>query len=508
MNRFPTLRDYVEALRELGEVIEIDREVDWDLEMGAIARRCYETGAPAPIFNAVKDSPGFRTVSALVGASRQPGLRMVRIALSLGLPPHATAREIVDALVAALEREPIPPTRVETGPCKENIRLGEDANLLQLPSPMLHRGDGGRYVNTLGAIVVRSPDRSHVNWSVARIMLLGPRTATGTFHPFQHIGMILNEWREIGEDMPFALALGVEPMVLFAAGIPVPRELDEGDYVGAHFGEPVEVVRCETNDLEVPASAEIVVEGTVSVTEQGPEGPMGDYAGYMFPESPAQQPIYKVDAITHRDDPIFPFTCAGEPPEEDHTITGPGMSALAVHAMRESGLPVTSAWIPFESALGWMFVSVPDDWRDVEPDALTLCRRVAEAAIATRGPGWPVKTFVVLEDDVDLGNLGEVVWAWDGRNDRDPGNQVFLDGALNIPVSPYIFPPDDEGTDGWVKTRVVHNCLPPPGVTRPGRTAFKHNYPESLQRRVLENWENDGFPADVESAAARTRAAS
>src|ERR1700756_4020731 len=185
MNRCRDLREYVEAPREIGEVVEIDREVDWNLEIGAIARRCYESGAPAPLFNSVKDAaPGFRAMSAVVGASNQPGLRLARIALTLGLPARSTAREIIDALVAARRRELIPPVRVETGPCKQNVLLGGDVDLMRLPLPMLHHGDGGRYLNTLGLIVVKSPDGSRTNWSVARIMVLDGRRATGVIVPF------------------------------------------------------------------------------------------------------------------------------------------------------------------------------------------------------------------------------------------------------------------------------------------------------------------------------------
>ena len=502
MHRLSSLREYVEALREIGELVEVEREVDWNLEMGAIARRCYETGAPAPLFDAVKDAPGFRAMSALVGASARPGQRLARIAVTLGLDARASARDIIAALVRARDRELIPPVRVETGPCKENILLGDDVNLLSLPLPLLHHGDGGRYLNTLGAIVVRSPDGSRTNWSVARIMLLDERRATGVIVPFQHIGEIHGQWRKAGRDMPFALALGVEPTALFAAGMPLPREVDEGDFVGAYYGEPVEVVKCETNELEVPATAEIVIEGRVSITELGLEGPMGDYGGYMYPEPPAPMPVYYVDAMTFRDDPIFPFTCAGEPPEEDHTITGVGMTAEAVYGLRRAGLPVTTAWSPFESADGWLVITVSDDWREIEPDAKTLCRRIGEAVLATRGPGHPVKTMIVLEDDVDPSNLAEVVWAWDGRNDRSPENQVFIDGLLNWPMTPYIYPATGDYPHGWATTRVIHNCLPPAGVTRPARTGFKHNYPEPLRRQVLENWESDGFPPDLESAAA------
>src|SRR2546425_11906256 len=127
MNHLTSLRDYVAALQALGEIQEIDIEVDWNLEMGAIIRRSYELQAPAPLFNRIKGiEPGFRVLGAPAGLSRQPGMALVRVALSLGLPATATAREIVEALATAHDRPPLPPRRVAGGPCKEHKLLGAD----------------------------------------------------------------------------------------------------------------------------------------------------------------------------------------------------------------------------------------------------------------------------------------------------------------------------------------------------------------------------------------------
>lgn len=494
MNRFPSLRDYLDALRKIGELVEVDREVDWHLEMGAISRRIYETGSPAALFDSVKDSPGFRALTAPVGTSNIPGQKLARVALTLGLDPRASAQDIVDALVEARGRDLIAPVREETGPCKENILLGDQADLTKLPSPYLHDGDGGRYVNTLGVIVVRSPDGRRTNWSVARIQVLDARRGTGTIMPFQHIGEIHNEWRKIGKDMPFAIALGVEPMVLFAGGSPLPRDVDEVDFIGAYYGEPVRVVRCETNDLEVPATSEIVIEGRISITDLALEGPYGDFGGYMFPDSPAPQPVYHVDAITHRDDAIFPFSSSGEPADETHTIIMTGWLPEVVLALRAAGLPVARVWSPYESACGWLVVTVPEDWRKFEPDARKLSRRIGEATLGMRGHGTPVNSIVVLENDVDPSNLGEVIWALQGRYDTRPENQILIEGILNWPTMPYQVPAIGDFPQGWMNPRIVYNCLPPAGVTRPGRTGFEHNYPDAIRKRVLDNWTSDGFP--------------
>src|SRR6516225_1019380 len=120
MNRLRSLREYVDRLKALGEIQEIDVEVDWNLEMGAIIRRCYEIKAPAPLFNKIKGiEPGFRVLGAPAGLSRQPGRPLTRVALSLGLPATASAGTIIEALAAAHAKTPLPPKRVKDGPCKE-----------------------------------------------------------------------------------------------------------------------------------------------------------------------------------------------------------------------------------------------------------------------------------------------------------------------------------------------------------------------------------------------------
>src|SRR6516165_2159575 len=282
MNRLRSLREYVDRLKALGEIQEIDVEVDWNLEMGAIIRRCYELRSPAPLFNKIKGvEPGFRVLGAPAGVSKKNGL--VRIALSLGLSATATAREIIEALASAHEKPAIPPKRVATGPCKENKLLGDAVDLYRLPAPYIHDGDGGRYLNTWGTIVVQTPDRHWTNWSITRIMIAGKTTLVGAIIPRQHLGIIHNKWKALQRPMPFALAMGTEPVIPFVSGMPLDEDVDEADFIGGYLGEPVDVVGCETVDLDVPATSEIIIEGTVSPTETAHEGPMGEYSGYLMP---------------------------------------------------------------------------------------------------------------------------------------------------------------------------------------------------------------------------------
>jgi 4-hydroxy-3-polyprenylbenzoate decarboxylase len=489
-----SLREYIDALADIGEVQHIDKEVDWNLEIGAIARRCYETGAPAPLFNTIKGiEPGFRVLGAPAGISSQPGLYLSRIAVSLGLPPHSTGRVIVESLVEARDRPFIPPQVVATGACKENILIGEQVDLLRLPTPLLHDGDGGRYLNTYGIFVVQTPDQRWTSWSIARAMLLDKNRMAGIVAPNQHIGMVRQTWTDIGQSMPFALALGVEPFIPFVGGMPLPEYVNEADYVGAYFGEPVEVVPCETVDLHVPATAEIVIEGTLSLNEMDMEGPMGEYAGYLWTGQSSQKPVYRVSAMTYRNNAILPVSVAGEPVEENHTAWGVPNAAEIVYTLRQAGFPVATAWSPFESANHWYAIAMERHWRQQLPhlSARALCHGLGDALFKTKaGMGTP--KYIVVNDDIDITNTKEVVWAFATRNHPgSKGEVVFNEESTNPLVA---FLSQDEKMSMHT-TKVIYNCLPPDewGDRLPQRSSFSGAYPSAVQDSVLQNWQAYGF---------------
>jgi UbiD family decarboxylase len=203
-----SLREYLDALRDLGELQDVAHEVDWNLEIGAVTRRCYETGAPAPLFSRIKGvEPGFRVLGAPAGLSARPGQRFARVAVSVGLPPGATALEIVEALSRAEDNPPIPPRVVADAPCKRHVFTGDAVDLMRLPTPLIHAGDGGRYINTWGTIVARSPDGAWTNWSIARIMSRDRNTMVGIVSSQKHVGRVHAMWKALGKPMPFALSL-------------------------------------------------------------------------------------------------------------------------------------------------------------------------------------------------------------------------------------------------------------------------------------------------------------
>jgi UbiD family decarboxylase len=488
-----SLRDFIHELESIGELQRVSAQVDLNLEIGAICRRCYETGAPAPLFENIKGiQKGFRVLGAPAGVSAQLDHYLARIALALGLPARASGRQIVESLVEARGRKRISPKIVPGGPVKQNILKGDQVDLLRLPAPLLHEGDGGRYLNTFGIIAAQTPDKEWCNWSIARVMVLDKNRMAGIIAPNQHIGMVRQKWTEVGKDMPVALVLGAEPFIPFVGGMPLPECFDERDFVGAYFGEAVEVVRCESVDLEVPATAEIVIEGHVSRTESDAEGPMGEYAGYLWTGGTSQKPVYRVSAMTFRNDPILPISVAGEPVEENHTAWGIPNAAEIVYALRQAGLPIASAWSPFESANHWYVIAAEMGWqKKAGYGAERLCRNIGECLFKIKaGMGTP--KYMVVNDDIDITNLKEVVWAFATRNYPGPRGEVIFNNEATNPLVAFL--PGDEKMSMHT-TKVIYNCLPPDEWEGklPKRSSFSGSYPESLQEGILKNWRTYGF---------------
>ncbi len=483
-----SLREYLEVLHDLGDVREIRDEVDTDTEVGAVIRYGVENQMPAPLFTRIRGhKPGFRILGSPGALSSLPEARWARVALSLGLDPAAHPLDIVQELMATRDKDPIPPVTTDAAPCQQNVLLGEDATLDAFPVPLVHVGDGGRYINTWGAIVVRTPDGAWTNWSITRVKVVDSRTMTVLINPPQDIGKIYAMWRERGEPMPAALVQGCEPAIPFACGMGLPSGLDESAYLGAHFGEPLEVARCRTVDLEVPATAEIVIEGHVSLDETAPEGPMGEFFGYIS-GSPRPRPVFRITAITHRDDPVLPVVSAGKPVEEVHTAVGIANSAEALANLRQAGLPVTAAWLIPEGASTILAVTVPLDWKHprygVHTTTRMLTRAIAQAVLQPKVSFW-VTRIMVFDDDIDPTQLRDLMWGFATRCHPTRG-QLLIEDQIFTPLHIFYSAEEMLTLSG---PKMAYDCLLSPDADkRPQSTAFRENFPDRIQRRALAIW--------------------
>lgn len=486
---YRSLREHLEALRSLNELHEVDREVDWNLEIGAITRRICETGGPAVLFNRIKGiEPGFRVLGAPAATSARPSQPLARVATSIGLAPQATALEIVEALAGAHDRKPIPPVRVATGPCKENILTGDDVDLMRLPAPVIHEGDGGRFLNTWGTTITRTPEGDWVNWSISRTMLRDRQSMVGPVAPSKHIGVMLSAWRAVGRPMPFAIALGHDPVIPFVAGMPLRDGVNEADFVGGYLGEPLEVVKCETVDLDVPASSEIVIEGHVMLEEVDAEGPMAEFPGYLFLKSGRKKPVYKVTALTFRNDPILPMVCAGMPPEENHTCWGVTIAATVLAELRRSNWRISACFVPFDAACHLIVITVPFDYLKGSPHKTNadFCKAMAEAVFQLRG-GANIPRLMVACDDIDPSDTHQVLWALATRCHPGSGEIDFPHLSAN-PLDAFLRA-DEKAA--MFTTKSVLNCLPHEDWSpeaRPVPATFDRVYPADLRARVLRDW--------------------
>jgi UbiD family decarboxylase len=493
---YRSLREHIAALRAIGELHEIDQEVDWNLEIGAIVRRIYETGGPAVLFNRIKGTePGFRVLGAPAGASARVGQPMARVATSIGLEPTATALEIAEALARAHDLAPIPPRRVASAPCKQNILTGAAVDLTRLPAPFIHQHDGGRFLNTWGTTVTRTPEGDWTNWAISRTMLHDKSSMVGPASSSKHIGVMLAAWKAVGKSMPFALSLGHDPIIPFVAGMPLADGVNEADFIGGYLGEPLEVVKCETVDLDVPASSEIVIEGHVMLDQVGPEGPMAEFPGYLFPKDQHLCPVFRVTALTFRSDPILPVISCGTPPEENHTCWGIAIAASVLAELRHSNWPVTACFLPFDAACHLMVITVPRDYLQLSPEKTNtaFCKAIAEFVFRLRG-GAIVPRLMIACDDIDPSNTREVLWALMTRCHPGTGEMTFPHLAAN-PRDAFLRV-DEKAA--MFTTKAVFNCLPREEWEQdqaPIRASFDRLYPTDLQARILRDWKTGyGLP--------------
>lgn len=475
---FEDLRGFLVRLEDANELIRIEREVHWDQEAGAIGRRSAEMRAQAPFFqNITGYPPGYRIVTNTMAS-------LPRIAIAMGLPADSSFQAILDEYHKR-KKNPIRPVLVDGGPCKENIHKGDDVNLYEFPVPMIHDGDGGRYLGTWHIVVTKDPNTGWVNWGAYRQMVHNRRTLGCNLRPTQDIGVMLRRYGDRKSPMPFATAIGVDPLCQMATLDSYGVGNSEADLAGALLQEPVKLVKCETVDLEVPASAEIVIEGEFLPNTNLPEGPFGEYTGYRTsPRVP--RPVAVVKAITHRNDPILTMCSIGTP-VDDHLAWVVAVASSVRAVLEREGLPITGVYIVPESSYMMTVVAV-----DTRHHYSYVANRIANAIWANK-LGTNLHCVVVVDSDIDPTNLAEVVHSITTKCHPARGIQVQAH-APTSPLLPYL----DFDDRLWGRgANVLFDCTWPldwPKETVvPPRVSFRSIYSPNVQERVVQNWKEDGF---------------
>ena len=305
---YTDLREFIDKLKKTNDLIEINEEVDWNLEAGAIMRRAYERWQPAQLFNKIK---GYKEGYRLLGG---PLATFRRLAIAMDMKPESSYTDMLNEFDKRVNN-PIKPIIVKDGPCKENILKGKEVNLLTFPVPIVHGGDGGRFIGTWNIGICKDLDSEWVNWGTYRAMIHDKNTTGILIIPQQHVGMIYLKYEEKNIPMPYVICIGLDPMINFIATTGVAYGVNEVDIVGGMRNEPVKLTKCETLDLYVPATSEIVLEGEVLPHIRKEEGPFGEYPGYQI-SGKVSRPVFKVKCITYRNNPILTTACIGIPPDD------------------------------------------------------------------------------------------------------------------------------------------------------------------------------------------------
>lgn len=471
---FDDNRRFIDALEKTGDLARIKQEVDWDLEAGAVVRRVNELKGPAILFEKLKDySPGYRILGGPLAAYR-------RLAIALGLPPGAHPRDLQSEYERRTEN-PVNPVLVSNGPCQENVLTGAEVDLYRFPAPMIHGGDGGRYIATWHAVIMKDPDTAWVNWGMYRLMVFN-RNHTGIdLHYGSHGGKIFfPNYFSRKEPMPMSVAIGMDPLCSLMAASYVKRGESEVNYAGGLRGKPVELVKCRTNDLLVPAHSEIVLEGKL-LPFMAVEGPFGEFPGYRHGMVP--HPVFRVEAFTHRHDPILPMSSVGMPVEDSGIcMTIPGAVAIK-RRLKENGVPVVDVFVPPETSSHMAIVSI-------KGSGSKLVNMIAYHAIS-RGLG-ELKVMLV-NDDVDIFDLDQVYHAFVTKCHPVRGIRVVEHGQ-GVPLTPFLSNAERAAGKG---ARVVFDCTWPSEWTAeddiPPRASFNDIYPPEIKDKVLRNWRSYGL---------------
>ena len=427
---FKDIRDFVAFLEEKGDIRRISTPVSWELEITELADRMVKSGGPALLFENVEgyDIPvlinmfgthqrmawglGVENIEELTERVRQ------LLGLRHGAPPglRGKARALGDLLGLARSQ----PTMIKRAPCQEVILTGEDADLNILPALKCWPLDGGRYI-TFPLVITRDPESGRRNVGTYRMQIFDSNTA-GMHWQTHKVGAHHYRASEAqqAERLEVAVALGGDPATIWSGSLPLPPDMDEMVVAGIIRQQPIEMVKCATVELEVPAHAEFVLEGYVVPGETRPEGPFGDHTGYY---SPAEDyPVFHVTAVTHRRNPIYPTIVVGRPPTEDYFM-GKASERLMLPAMQLTLPEIVDVNMPAEGIFhNLVIVSMKKEYPG-------HARKVMYAMWGL-GLLMLAKTIIVVDHFVNVQNLSEV--AWRVTNNIDPARDVvFADGPID-----------------------------------------------------------------------------
>ncbi|MBI4319981.1 MAG: UbiD family decarboxylase [Chloroflexi bacterium] len=473
---FKDVRQFIAALEQHGELVRIREEVDWNLEAGAILRRSHEERLPAPFFEKVKDYPASYKLCGGILANHR------RLAIAMDLHPDTPPRKLQEEYLKRT-KNPIKPVVVSDGPCKENIQVGDQVDLFQFPVPLIHGGDGGRYIATFHLNISKDPETDWVNWGMYRGMLHDKRRVGVTGDPATNFGGMLVRYEGLNKPMPTAIAIGVEPISFFCSASPIPHGVSEVDVAGGIRGEPIELVRCETVDVLVPATSEIVIEGEMWPHDRLEDGPFGEFTGYQT-AGKLPRPVMRVTAVTYRNNPIFTFSNEGMPLADSHSMISISKGAECLEALRKAGIPVTGVCVPPEDAIMLIVVAVKAAYAGIASDVAHVIWSVR----ASRSASY----LIVVDHDVDPFNPTQVMHALVSKCHPSKG----IIKIEPVPTISYIPWANEHERKYRIGAKTYFDCTWPrdwePSEV-PVRASFADIYPSEVQEAALAKWRQYGY---------------
>jgi 2,5-furandicarboxylate decarboxylase 1 len=457
---YPSLRAFVERLEKDGDLVKVDAEVDLKYEISAICRRVCDTGGPALFFKNVKDYTTPTVVNLF--QTRE------RLAKALDTTPFEMTNQWLDRI----SNGPMKPSLVGEGPCQENIKIGEQVNLLDLPIPLFYEKDGGHYI-TAPLVITNDPETGVRNASVYRLMVHDNRTLGIETKAYRHFYLQFKQAETKGERFPIAIAIGVDPVTFIAAVAPFPYGVDEIEMAGALSKAPIEMVKCKTIPLEVPATSEIILEGEVLPNVRRPEGPLGEFTGYYG--SRGEMPVVEIKAMTYRNSPIYHSCFLGKPPTETQLLLAVPMEAEIMRACPIKGLKKVHV-----KESGSTFICVAQVEKTFEGQGNWL-----GLAILGTQAGRPIKYLIIVDENIDPLNDAQVDWAL--ATITQPSRDItVISDVTGIHLDPSL---RGDTKKASLTSKMIIDA------TKPLLTSFPEtpNVPMEITEKIEQKWDSYGI---------------
>jgi 4-hydroxy-3-polyprenylbenzoate decarboxylase len=421
MMKYKSLREFISALEQQGELKRIRHEVDPNLEMTEISQRVLKSQGPALLFENPKGHK-IPVLTNLFGTTR-------RVALGMGQTSLAALREVGEVL-AFLKQPSLPtsirdtldkassfkklldvkPRELTSALCQETIIEGNNVDLSQLPVQTQWPGDVGPLI-TFGLVITRGPNKERQNIGIYRQQIIGRNKVIMRW--LQHRGgaQDFQEWQQAhpGKPFPLSVVIGADPATLLAAVTPIPDTLSEFQFAGLLRGARTEVVKCLGNKLHVPASAEFVLEGFIKPGEEADEGPFGDHTGYY--NSVGRFPVFTVERISHRKKPIYHSTYMGRSPYDEPSILAVALNEVFIPLLQNQFPEIVDFYLPPE-ACSYRIAVV-----SIKKAYLGHARRIMFGVWSYLRQFTYTKFVIVTDDDIDVRDWKDVIWAMSTRMD-------------------------------------------------------------------------------------------